>query len=139
MSRRMMLLVSLLLQPLEGLSAGVIARVAGVLLLAVCIYVGVYKKKKVQDKILLSARSEHQSIQAARASVKGTLFTAIKANPDLVPSLLTLAMNDAMTYDKFYHPKGYELTIGVESSVIFFFEDCFHVNFFPLQTHINVY
>ncbi|CAL5385400.1 unnamed protein product [Camellia sinensis] len=147
---------------LERLSAGVIARVAGVLLLAVCIYVGVYKKKKVQDKILLSARSEHQSIQAARevgpapalikaevpwsarrgtfsnkdrvlktvkgeiiassgsfveeanaadliqrrqrsefqSSVKGTLFTAIKANPDLVPSLLTLAMNDAMTYDK---------------------------------------
>ncbi|CAL5410327.1 unnamed protein product [Camellia sinensis] len=146
----------------KRLSAGVIARVAGVLLLAVCIYVGVYKKKKVQDKILLSARSEHQSIQAARAvgpapalikaevpwsarrgtfsnkdrvlktvkgeiiassgsfveeanaadliqrrqrsefqsSVKGTLFTAIKANPDLVPSLLTLAMNDAMTYDK---------------------------------------
>ncbi|XP_028092026.1 uncharacterized protein LOC114292306 [Camellia sinensis] len=40
---------------------------------------------------------------------------------------------------QFYHPKGYELTIGVESSVIFFFEDCFHVNFFPLQTHINVY
>ncbi|GMP83654.1 hypothetical protein CsSME_00037485 [Camellia sinensis var. sinensis] len=42
----------------QGLSGGVIARisiagVAEVLLLAVCIYVGVYKKKKVQDKILL--------------------------------------------------------------------------------------
>ncbi|GMP66758.1 hypothetical protein CsSME_00026979 [Camellia sinensis var. sinensis] len=56
-----------------GLSSGVIAGisiagVAGVLLLAVCIYVGVYKRKKVQDKILLFARSEDQSIQAARAA-----------------------------------------------------------------------
>ncbi|KAI8005617.1 LysM domain receptor-like kinase 3 [Camellia lanceoleosa] len=56
-----------------GLSSGVIAGisiagVAGVLLLAVCIYVGVYKRKKVQDKILFSARSEDQSIQAARAA-----------------------------------------------------------------------
>ncbi|XP_028091068.1 thylakoid lumenal 29 kDa protein, chloroplastic-like [Camellia sinensis] len=46
------------------------------------------------DLIQRRQRSEFQS------SVKGTLFTAIKANPDLVPSLLTLAMNDAMTYDK---------------------------------------
>ncbi|CAL5360653.1 unnamed protein product [Camellia sinensis] len=43
---------------MSGLSGGVIARISiagvvGVLLLAVCIYVGVYKKKKVQDKILL--------------------------------------------------------------------------------------
>ncbi|GMP66759.1 hypothetical protein CsSME_00026979 [Camellia sinensis var. sinensis] len=59
--------------PGKGLSSGVIAGisiagVAGVLLLAVCIYVGVYKRKKVQDKILLFARSEDQSIQAARAA-----------------------------------------------------------------------
>ncbi|KAI8002134.1 hypothetical protein LOK49_LG08G01015 [Camellia lanceoleosa] len=46
------------------------------------------------DLIQRRQRSEFQS------SVKGTLFTAIKANPNLVPSLLTLAMNDAMTYDK---------------------------------------
>ncbi|CAL5402895.1 unnamed protein product [Camellia sinensis] len=46
------------------------------------------------DLIQRRQRSEFQS------SVKGTLSTAIKANPDLVPSLLTLAMNDAMTYDK---------------------------------------
>ncbi|KAI8005485.1 hypothetical protein LOK49_LG08G01011, partial [Camellia lanceoleosa] len=46
------------------------------------------------DLIQRRQRSEFQS------SVKGTLFTAIKANPYLVPSLLTLAMNDAMTYDK---------------------------------------
>ncbi|KAL7216325.1 hypothetical protein ACSBR1_028300 [Camellia fascicularis] len=59
--------------PGKGLSSGVIAGisiagVAGVLLLAVCIYVGVYKKKIVRDKILLSARSEDQSIQAAGAA-----------------------------------------------------------------------
>ncbi|CAL5374743.1 unnamed protein product [Camellia sinensis] len=46
------------------------------------------------DLIQRRQRFEFQS------SVKGTLFIAIKANPDLVPSLLTLAMNDAMTYDK---------------------------------------
>lgn len=34
------------------------------------------------------------------SKVKGTLFTSIKANPDLVPSILTLALNDIMTYDK---------------------------------------
>ncbi|XP_038897502.1 thylakoid lumenal 29 kDa protein, chloroplastic isoform X2 [Benincasa hispida] len=34
------------------------------------------------------------------SSIKGTLFTAIKKNPDIVPSLLTLALNDAVTYDK---------------------------------------
>ncbi|KAL7185840.1 hypothetical protein ACSBR2_027742 [Camellia fascicularis] len=59
--------------PGKGLSSGVIAGisiagVAVVLLLAVCIYVGVYKKKIVRDKILLSARSEDQSIQAAGAA-----------------------------------------------------------------------
>ncbi|XP_048497942.1 thylakoid lumenal 29 kDa protein, chloroplastic isoform X2 [Beta vulgaris subsp. vulgaris] len=34
------------------------------------------------------------------SDIKGTLYTAIKKNPDLIPSILTLALNDAMTYDK---------------------------------------
>ncbi|CAK9163572.1 unnamed protein product [Ilex paraguariensis] len=46
------------------------------------------------DIIQRRQRSEFQS------NVKGTLFTAIKGNPDLIPSILTLALNDAMTYDK---------------------------------------
>ncbi|KAI6687823.1 hypothetical protein NL676_024651 [Syzygium grande] len=46
------------------------------------------------DLIQRRQRSEFLS------SVKGTLYSAIKGNPDLIPSLLTLALNDAMTYDK---------------------------------------
>ncbi|KAJ9673899.1 hypothetical protein PVL29_023445 [Vitis rotundifolia] len=46
------------------------------------------------DLIQLRQRSEF------RSNVKGTLFTAIKGNPDVIPFLLTLALNDAMTYDK---------------------------------------
>ncbi|XP_074272733.1 thylakoid lumenal 29 kDa protein, chloroplastic [Silene latifolia] len=34
------------------------------------------------------------------SSVKDTLYTAIKANPDLISSIQTLAVNDALTYDK---------------------------------------
>ncbi|XP_027331312.1 thylakoid lumenal 29 kDa protein, chloroplastic isoform X2 [Abrus precatorius] len=46
------------------------------------------------DLIQRRQRSEFQS------QVKGTLSTAIKGNPDLIPSILTLALNDALTYDK---------------------------------------
>ncbi|XP_065047302.1 thylakoid lumenal 29 kDa protein, chloroplastic-like [Musa acuminata AAA Group] len=46
------------------------------------------------DLIQRRQRSEFQS------SIKGTLSTMIKGQPDLVPSILTLALNDAMTYDK---------------------------------------
>ncbi|KAA0038694.1 thylakoid lumenal 29 kDa protein [Cucumis melo var. makuwa] len=46
------------------------------------------------DLIQRRQRSEFLS------SIKGTLYTAIKKNPDIVPSLLTLALNDAVTYDK---------------------------------------
>ena len=46
------------------------------------------------DLIERRQRSEFQS------SIKGTLYAAIKGNPDVVPSILTLALNDAMTYDK---------------------------------------
>lgn len=34
------------------------------------------------------------------SSIKDTLSKTIQENPDVVPSLLTLALNDAMTYDK---------------------------------------
>lgn len=34
------------------------------------------------------------------SSIKGTLATGIKGNPDVIPLLLTLALNDCMTYDK---------------------------------------
>ncbi|XP_057442522.1 thylakoid lumenal 29 kDa protein, chloroplastic isoform X2 [Lotus japonicus] len=46
------------------------------------------------DLIERGQRSEFQS------KIKTTLYTAIKGNPDLVPSLLKLAINDALTYDK---------------------------------------
>ncbi|KAJ4843536.1 hypothetical protein Tsubulata_016339 [Turnera subulata] len=46
------------------------------------------------DLIQRRQRSEFQS------SVKETLSTAIEGKPELVPSLLKLALNDAMTYDK---------------------------------------
>ncbi|KAL9270590.1 Thylakoid lumenal 29 kDa protein, chloroplastic-like protein, partial [Drosera capensis] len=34
------------------------------------------------------------------SSIKGTLATSIKENQDIIPPLLTLALNDALTYDK---------------------------------------
>ncbi|VAH51420.1 unnamed protein product [Triticum turgidum subsp. durum] len=46
------------------------------------------------DLIERRQRSEFQS------SIKSTLTAAIEAKPELVPSLLTLALNDAITYDK---------------------------------------
>ncbi|CAI8585598.1 unnamed protein product [Vicia faba] len=46
------------------------------------------------DLIERRQRSEFQS------EIKGTLYKAIKGNPDIVPSILTLAINDALTYDK---------------------------------------
>ncbi|ONM14285.1 Thylakoid lumenal 29 kDa protein chloroplastic [Zea mays] len=46
------------------------------------------------DLIERRQRSEFQS------KIKDTLYVAIKAKPELVPSLLTMALNDAMTYDK---------------------------------------
>lgn len=46
------------------------------------------------DLIQRRQRSEFQS------KIKETLYTAFKANPDLIPSILTLALNDVMTYDK---------------------------------------
>ncbi|KAK1436378.1 hypothetical protein QVD17_02157 [Tagetes erecta] len=46
------------------------------------------------DLIQRRQRSDFQS------SIKSTLYTAIKANPELISPLLTLALNDAVTYDK---------------------------------------
>lgn len=34
------------------------------------------------------------------AKIKIAFSSAVKAKPELVPSILTLALNDAMTYDK---------------------------------------
>ncbi|XP_075644428.1 thylakoid lumenal 29 kDa protein, chloroplastic isoform X4 [Castanea sativa] len=52
------------------------------------------EKASAADLIQRKQRSEFLS------SLKGTLFTAINGNAELIPSLLTLALNDAMTYDK---------------------------------------
>ncbi|XP_024040666.1 thylakoid lumenal 29 kDa protein, chloroplastic isoform X3 [Citrus sinensis] len=49
---------------------------------------------RAADLIQRRQRSEFIS------NIKETLQTALKGNPDLIPSLLTLALNDAMTYDK---------------------------------------
>lgn len=46
------------------------------------------------DLIERRQRSEFQS------KIKDALYIAIKAKPELVPSLLTMALNDAITYDK---------------------------------------
>ncbi|KAK3040429.1 hypothetical protein RJ639_028678 [Escallonia herrerae] len=57
--------------PGRGLSNGVIAAisvagVAGLLLLAGCLYVGFYRKKKVQEVVSLLTSTEDQSLQGAR-------------------------------------------------------------------------
>ncbi|KAL8161282.1 hypothetical protein V2J09_012771 [Rumex salicifolius] len=46
------------------------------------------------DLIQRRQRGEFQT------SVKGTLYTAIKGNPDIISPILKLALNDIMTYDK---------------------------------------
>lgn len=52
------------------------------------------EEAKAADLIQRRQRSEFQS------SIKETLSNAIKINPDVVPSLLKMALNDAITYDK---------------------------------------
>ncbi|XP_047329452.1 thylakoid lumenal 29 kDa protein, chloroplastic [Impatiens glandulifera] len=52
------------------------------------------EEAKAADLIQRRQRSEFQS------SIKENLAIAIKKIPDVVPSLLTLALNDAITYDK---------------------------------------
>ncbi|XP_039819557.1 thylakoid lumenal 29 kDa protein, chloroplastic-like [Panicum virgatum] len=62
------------------------------------------------DLIERRQRSEFQS------SIKDTLYTAIKAKPELVPSLLTLVLNDAITYDKATKTGGANGSIRLEIS-----------------------
>ncbi|CAA0837418.1 Thylakoid lumenal 29 kDa protein- chloroplastic [Striga hermonthica] len=49
---------------------------------------------RAADLIQRQQRSQFQS------KIKGILATMLKGNPDLIPSVLTLALNDAVTYDK---------------------------------------
>ncbi|KAK9219548.1 hypothetical protein WN943_008194 [Citrus x changshan-huyou] len=55
---------------------------------------GSIEMARAADLIQRRQRSEFIS------NIKETLQTALKGNPDLIPSLLTLALNDDMTYDK---------------------------------------
>ncbi|CAH9085712.1 unnamed protein product [Cuscuta epithymum] len=63
------------------------------------------------DLIQRRQRSEFQS------SVKDILSTALKENQDLIPSLLTLALNDAMTYDKASKSGGANGSIRFSSEI----------------------
>ncbi|XP_062184539.1 thylakoid lumenal 29 kDa protein, chloroplastic isoform X3 [Phragmites australis] len=64
------------------------------------------------DLIERRQRSEFQS------SIKNTLYTAITAKPELVPSLLTLALNDAITYDKATKTGGANGSIRLAQSAL---------------------
>lgn len=63
------------------------------------------------DLIQRKQRSEFQS------SIKGTLAAAITGNPDLIPSILTLALNDCMTYDKATKSGGPNGSIRLSSEI----------------------
>ncbi|KAJ7958977.1 thylakoid lumenal 29 kDa protein, chloroplastic [Quillaja saponaria] len=63
------------------------------------------------DLIQRRQRSEFQS------NIKETLYTAIKGNPDLVPSILRLALNDATTYDKATKSGGPNGSIRLSSEI----------------------
>uniref|UniRef100_A0A7C9DYB3 L-ascorbate peroxidase n=1 Tax=Opuntia streptacantha TaxID=393608 RepID=A0A7C9DYB3_OPUST len=63
------------------------------------------------DLIQRRQRSEFLS------NIKGTLYTAIKANPDIIPSVLTLALNDAITYDKATKTGGANGSIRLSSEM----------------------
>ncbi|CAH8375868.1 unnamed protein product [Eruca vesicaria subsp. sativa] len=65
-------------------------------------------------------RSEFQS------KIKLTLSKAVKAKPELVPSLLTLALNDAMTYDKATKSGGANGSIRFR--YLFLFKSLFYAN-----------
>ncbi|CAM8998914.1 unnamed protein product [Rhodiola kirilowii] len=49
--------------------------------------------------------------------IKDILYTTMKENPDLIPSLLTLALNDAMTYDKATKTGGANGSIRFSSEI----------------------
>lgn len=63
------------------------------------------------DLIQRRQRSEFQS------KFKGTLAEALKGNPDIVPSMLTLALNDCITYDKATKTGGPNGSIRLSSEI----------------------
>ncbi|KAL5724093.1 L-ascorbate peroxidase [Ranunculus cassubicifolius] len=63
------------------------------------------------DLIQRRQRSEFQS------DVKFSLYTAIKGKPELVPSILMLALNDSMTYDKATKSGGANGSIRFSSEI----------------------
>ncbi|KAJ0025683.1 hypothetical protein Pint_08381 [Pistacia integerrima] len=63
------------------------------------------------DLIQRRQRSEFLS------DVKGTLLTALQGKQDLIPSILTLALNDAMTYDKTTKSGGANGSIRFSSEI----------------------
>lgn len=69
------------------------------------------EKASAADLIQLRQRSEFLS------KVKGTLSTAIKGSPDLIPPILTLALNDGMTYDKATKTGGPNASIRFSSEL----------------------
>ncbi|XP_062157718.1 thylakoid lumenal 29 kDa protein, chloroplastic [Alnus glutinosa] len=69
------------------------------------------EKASAADLIQLRQRSEFLS------SIKRTLSTAIKGSPDLIPPILTLALNDAVTYDKATKSGGPNASIRFSSEL----------------------
>ncbi|XP_059453718.1 thylakoid lumenal 29 kDa protein, chloroplastic [Corylus avellana] len=69
------------------------------------------EKASAADLIQLRQRSEFLS------RVRGTLSTAIKGSPDLIPPILTLALNDIMTYDKATKSGGPNASIRFSSEL----------------------
>ncbi|KAJ4958304.1 hypothetical protein NE237_025415 [Protea cynaroides] len=63
------------------------------------------------DLIQRRQRSEFLS------SIKDTLYKSIKGNPELTPSILTLALNDAVTYDKATKTGGANGSIRFSSEI----------------------
>ncbi|KAL2520707.1 Thylakoid lumenal 29 kDa protein [Forsythia ovata] len=62
----------------------------------------------------LTQRRQRSEFQSA---IKGTLAGSLKGNSDLIPSILTLALNDAMTYDKATKSGGANGSIRFSSEI----------------------
>ncbi|KAL6975685.1 LysM domain receptor-like kinase 3 [Sarracenia purpurea var. burkii] len=91
-----------------GLSGGVIAGISigvvGALLVPFCIYITFYKKRKVQHKLLLLARSDDESVQAARAHgstlEKATDLNGIPGGASSVPTGITVDKSVEFSYEE---------------------------------------
>ncbi|KAM7492367.1 hypothetical protein LguiA_035288 [Lonicera macranthoides] len=89
--------------PGRGLSSGIIAGISVggavvLLLFAVCLYVGFFRKKKVQEISSLSTATEDQSLQAAHAS-GGTLFkSADPTGPGASPRLTGITVDKSVEF-----------------------------------------